>query len=398
MELGISPIITSGMVLQLLKGVKLIDVGDTAQDRRLFNSAQKLLGMIMTLAQAVAYVLSGMYGTLDELGSFNAALVVLQLFGAGVLVIVLDEMLQKGHGIGSGINLFIATSTCENIVWDLLSPQTINVGNGTQIHGALIAVVHLLRTRPDKMEALYMAFFRPFLPNLTSIFATAVIFFLVVWLQRWRVSVPRYVIQQSRVMEHPEPLRIRLFYASNMPIILQGALMANLFFFSQLMFRRMPENPLVRLLGIWSDEGGQAGRSRPTGGMSYYISAPGDVQEMVMDPFRTVFYIVYMLFICALFASLWIMVSGTTSQKVAEQHLSQEPPVVFVRALTEDGIKRNKGKAVESMKSVLDRYIPTAARLGGMAIGALSVLSDFMGARGSGTSILLAVTIIDEYA
>jgi len=131
MELGISPIITSGMVLQLLKGVKLLDIGDTAQDRRLFNSAQKLLGMVMTLAQAVAYVLSGMYGSLEELGGFNAALVVLQLFGSGVLVIVLDEMLQKGHGIGSGINLFIATSTCENIVWDLLSPQTINVGNGT---------------------------------------------------------------------------------------------------------------------------------------------------------------------------------------------------------------------------------------------------------------------------
>jgi len=259
-------------------------------------------------------------------------------------------------------------------------------------------VVHLLRTRSDKLEALYMAFFRPHLPNLTSIFATAVIFFLVVWLQRWRVSVPRYVIQQQRAMEHPEPLRIRLFYASNMPIILQGALMANLFFFSQLMFMRMPDNPLVRLLGVWSDEGGAAGRSRPTGGMSYYISAPGDVQEMVMDPFRTVFYIVYMLAICALFASLWIMVSGTTSQKIAEQHLSQEQPIVFARTVKEDKIKKDKKGTIESMKTVLDRYIPTAARLGGMAIGALSVLSDFMGARGSGTSILLAVTIIDEYA
>lgn len=43
------------------------------------------------------------------------------------------------------------------------------------------------------------------------------------------------------------------------------------------------------------------------------------------------------------------------------------------------------------------RYIPTAAAFGGLCIGALSVLADFMGAIGSGTGILLAVTIIYQY-
>jgi protein transport protein SEC61 subunit alpha len=45
----------------------------------------------------------------------------------------------------------------------------------------------------------------------------------------------------------------------------------------------------------------------------------------------------------------------------------------------------------------LYRYIPTAAAFGGLCIGALSVMADFMGAIGSGTGILLAVTIIYQY-
>lgn len=45
----------------------------------------------------------------------------------------------------------------------------------------------------------------------------------------------------------------------------------------------------------------------------------------------------------------------------------------------------------------VSRYIPTAAAFGGMCIGALTVVADFLGAIGSGTGILLAVTIIYQY-
>lgn len=45
----------------------------------------------------------------------------------------------------------------------------------------------------------------------------------------------------------------------------------------------------------------------------------------------------------------------------------------------------------------LNRYIPTAAAFGGLCIGGLSIFADFMGAIGSGTGILLAVTIIFQY-
>lgn len=55
------------------------------------------------------------------------------------------------------------------------------------------------------------------------------------------------------------------------------------------------------------------------------------------------------------------------------------------------------GHRSQSMIHELNRYVPTAAAFGGLCIGALSVLADFMGAIGSGTGILLAVTIIYQY-
>jgi protein transport protein SEC61 subunit alpha len=81
MELGISPIITSGMVMQLLAGSRIIDVDQSLkEDRALFQGAQKLLGMLITMGEAVAYVMSGMYGDLRELGAGNAILLIIQLF------------------------------------------------------------------------------------------------------------------------------------------------------------------------------------------------------------------------------------------------------------------------------------------------------------------------------
>ena len=55
------------------------------------------------------------------------------------------------------------------------------------------------------------------------------------------------------------------------------------------------------------------------------------------------------------------------------------------------------GLSKESMIRVLGRYIYTAASFGGVCIGALCIFADFMGAIGSGTGIMLAVTIIYSY-
>ena len=45
-------------------------------------------------------------------------------------MLLLDELLQKGYGLGSGISLFIATNICETIVWKAFSPTTVNTGRG----------------------------------------------------------------------------------------------------------------------------------------------------------------------------------------------------------------------------------------------------------------------------
>ena len=68
--------------------------------------------------------------------------VLLQLFVAGIVVLLLDELLQKGYGLGSGISLFIATNICETIVWKAFSPATVNTGRGG--HVATITLFFLL--------------------------------------------------------------------------------------------------------------------------------------------------------------------------------------------------------------------------------------------------------------
>jgi len=158
MELGISPIVTSGLIMQLLAGAKLIEVGDTPKDRALFNGAQKLFGMVITVGQAIVYVLTGMYGEPADIGAGVCLLIIIQLFVAGLIVLLLDELLQKGYGLGSGISLFIATNICETIVWKAFSPATVNTGRGTEFEGAVIALFHLLATRQDKVRALREAF------------------------------------------------------------------------------------------------------------------------------------------------------------------------------------------------------------------------------------------------
>ena len=147
MELGISPIVTSGLIMQLLAGAKIIEVGDTPKDRALFNGAQKLFGMIITIGQAIVYVMTGMYGNPAERGAGICLLIIIQLFVAGLIVLLLDELLQKGYSLGSGISLFIATNICETIVWKAFSPTTINAGRGTEFEGAVIVLFNLLATR-----------------------------------------------------------------------------------------------------------------------------------------------------------------------------------------------------------------------------------------------------------
>lgn len=381
MELGISPIVTSSLIMQLLAGAKILEVGDTPKDRALFNGAQKLFGMVITVGQSIVYVMTGMYGSASELGAGICLLIILQLLCAGLVVLLLDELLQKGYGLGSGISLFIATNICETIVWKSFSPATINTGRGTEFEGAVIALFHLLATRSDKIRALREAFYRHNLPNLLNLSATILVFAVVIYFQGFRVDLP---IKSARYRGQYSSYPIKLFYTSNIPIILQSALVSNLYFISQMLYSRFGGNLFVDLLGVWSTVGGGGpSRSYPSGGICYYLSPPESLGSVIDDPIHAVLYISFMLGSCAFFSKTWIDVSGSSAKDVAKQ-LKEQQMVM-------------RGHREQSMVHELNRYIPTAAAFGGLCIGALSVLADFLGAIGSGTGILLSVTIIYQY-
>lgn len=175
---------------------------------------------------------------------------------------------------------------------------------------------------------------------------------------------------------------IKLFYTGNMPIILQSALVSNIYFISQLFYKNAPGNPFFALLGEWQPQEG-TGNLIPVGGIAYYISPPVSFAEILYDPFHAVFYLVFLLTSCAIFSKAWMEVSGSSPRNVAKQFRDQQ---MTIKGYRESGVIR-----------VLNRYIPTSAALGGMIIGGITVVADFLGCIGTGTGILLAVTIIYEY-
>lgn len=380
MELGISPIVTSGMIMQLLAGANLIEVDfSLKEDRALFGGAQKLFAILISLGQATVYVLSGLYGPPSQLGAGVCLLLILQLVVAGLIVILLDELLVKGYGLGSGISLFIATNICESIVWKAFSPTTVNTGRGPEFEGALVALVHLLFTWNDKTRALKEAFFRDRLPNVMNLLATLVVFLAVIYLQGFRVEIPIKSIQfRGQQGRYP----IKLFYTSNMPIMLTSTLTSNVFIISQMLASRFPSHLLVRLLGVWEPLE-DSPQLHTVGGLSYYLSPPTSITDAAKDPLHTLVNVAFTLVVCAVISKAWIDISGSGPRDVAKQ-------------LKENGMVMAGHRDVSLYKE-LKRIIPTAAAWGGATIGALSVAADLIGAFGSGTGVLMAVTTIYSY-
>jgi preprotein translocase subunit SecY len=91
------------------------------EDRGLFTSASKVFTIILTGVQAGAYILSGMYGSISGPVSL---IILLQLIAAGIVVMLMDELVQKGWGLGSGVSLFIMAGVAQNILWSTFSPPT----------------------------------------------------------------------------------------------------------------------------------------------------------------------------------------------------------------------------------------------------------------------------------
>lgn len=257
-----------------------------------------------------------MFGSISSLGMGNAAIIVFQLFLAGVVVLLLDELLQK-YGMGSGISLFISTGICTNIVFAALSPSSVRVPGGTeQYQGAIINLFHLLVTKSDKISALKEAFYRnPFntMPrayNITNLLSTVIVFLLVIYLQGFKKEIK---ISQSGNQRYPmQPFPIKLFYTSNMPIILQSTVTANMYQISKVLYNNFSHIILIRWLGEWSG-------NMPIGGLVKYISAPRTMRDIFMHPEHTLFYVAFMLGTCAYFSVIWVEVQQQTAKDIAKR-------------------------------------------------------------------------------
>ena len=370
MELGISPLITSNMVMEVLANARIIAYDSKIpEDRRLLQASEKLLAIIVAFTTALAYVWSGMYGEISQIGIFSAMLIIGQLFAAGIIVLLLDELMQKGYGMGSGVSLFIATNICENIFWRALSPITNKTDGGMEFEGALVNFIHQLVVKNNKLVALQHAMYRSSNANMNNLLATVFIFFIVIYFQGFKIDI-KLANQQVRGAHTTYP--IKLFYLSSTPIILQTALVSNLHFFSGILYKKFKNNAFVRLLGVWQENDMYGGGPRLIGGFAYYLTPPQSFLDVFYNPKHAFFYFAFIMITCALFSKLWLEMSGRSTSDVVKQ-------------ITEQGMFI-QGSKKESMVKILNKYIPTAAVFGGMCIGVLTIIADLLGAIGSGTT------------
>lgn len=392
MELGIGPIVTAGLILQLLVGSSMIeaDMGNP-EDRGLFTTASKVLTIILTGVQAGAYIIGGMYGSL---AGTTAIVVFLQLLAAGVVVMLLDELVQKGWGFGSGISLFIMAGVAKSIFWDSFSPAPA-VGEAARSYGFFVALAQAastggplgqlwLRIDTDTTTSPPTSVINN--PSLLGLVATIGAFLIIIYMEGIRVELPlSYAGYKGYRSKYP----IKLLYVSNLPVIFASALFANVYFFSQILWNSYNtgnSNFWLNILGMYKTVGtGTSATLRPSGGLVYYVTAPSNWLTVTQDPVRALGYMGILVIFCVVFSLTWIEVGGLGASTVAGQ-------------LVDSGMEipgyRRSNKAIES---ILSRYIPAVTVLGGIAVGIIAAAADFFGVFGTGMGILLSVGIIYQY-
>jgi protein transport protein SEC61 subunit alpha len=377
MELGIGPIVTAGLILQLLAGSSIIKCDmSNSEDRGLFTSASKVFSIVLTGIQAGAYILSGMYGGLDVLGGPTILVIFIQLLAAGIIVMLMDELVQKGWGLGSGISLFIMAGVAQTILWSTFSPP-----NGLFV-GSLSALLGGQQTLGEWAFGSASGIY----PSLLGLIATIAVFLTVIYLQGIRIELPMsYAGYKGFRSRYP----IKLLYVSNLPVIFASALFANVYFFSQLLwtqFNRPPPgtNLFFQIIGDYSYNA-TSGSITPVGGIAYFVTPPHSIQGVIAAPLQAAVYLGIIVAFCAVFSLIWLEVGGLGPTKVAKQLMDSGMQI--------PGYRRS-GRPIEA---ILKRYIPVVTVLGGIIVGLLAGVSDFFGAFGSGTGILLSVGIIYQY-
>lgn len=422
MHLGIGPIVTGSIIMQLFVGAKIIKLDlQNEEDKAVYQSTQKFLVIIMIIVEAVPQVfgyltpsdtfvanLDGIFGAGGILSGLNMArfIIVLQLFIGSYLVFLMDEVVSK-WGIGSGISLFIAAGVAEAIFTGTFNWHAVNDALPVSIDnppaGTIPKTIFLLQ----HMSASSLAnggYERILLQNpnpMIALVGTIVIFLFVAYAESSRIELP-LAHGSARGARGRYP--IKLIYASNIPVILMAALLANISMFTMLLYTSLSDFPLLG--GQWWLGYYEPGSSHPAAGLAWYLSTPrglGDWLLPMLDPdkyghmvyghsplqvaLHVIIFFSVMVIGSVIFAKFWINTTNMGPDAVARQIESS--------GLQIPGFRRDP----RVLKRVLERYIPVVTVLSGAIVGALAAGADLIGTVGnaSGTGVLLAVGILIQF-
>jgi preprotein translocase SecY subunit len=372
LELGIGPIVTAGLLMQLLKGSDLLKLNfKDPDDRSLFTSATKIATIIVIIAEGSLYGVS-VYGHLVARPEFIPILIG-QLVGASIVVMFLDELVQKGWGLGSGISLFIMAGVAQGILWSVFSPVPAQDGPVGIIPFIIDSAVN------GHIED---AFFRSgALPSIFGMIITAIVLLILVYVQGIHVDIP---IVSTKYRGFTAVYPIKLLYTSNIPVILSSALLANAVFMGQMLwanYNPQNDNPIFN----WVAQFDPSRPQTPTGGLLYYITSPRSLDTAAQDPVRAMAYVVFLTAIVTVFGRLWVELGGLSAKSAAKNLLDADVQV--------PGFRRSEG----SVEVLLNKYIPSVTILGAIIIGLLASASDVLNVFGSGIGILLMVDILVNY-
>jgi len=378
-ELGIGPIVTAGLLMQLLRGSDILKFDfKKPEERGIFQTATKMLTYFVIVVEGAVYAWA-VYGPNIQDPTI-LGVIIGQLIGASIIVMFMDELIQKGWGLGSGISLFIACGVAQQILWSLFSPLAAGDGGMIGIFPFIIqqAQLGMLFEWTGFMDV----FFRSNqLPSIFVLLLTIAILLILVYTQGMKVEIP---IVSTKYRGFAATYPIKLMYVSNIPVILASALTANAVFMGQMLWSQLnPRNasPFFNILGQFDP----TSPSTPIGGIVYYITPPRGLDLVALDPMRGVLYVLFMIGIVVIFGKLWVELGGLSSKKAAQNLLDADVVI--------PGFRRSN-KPVEML---LNKYIPSVTILGSVILGLIAGVSDILGVFGSGIGVLLTVDILINY-
>jgi len=374
-ELGIGPIVTAGLLMQLLRGSDILKFDfKKPEERGIFQTATKMLTYFVIIIEGAVYAWA-VYGPNIQDPTI-LGVIIGQLIGASIIVMFMDELIQKGWGLGSGISLFIACGVAQQILWSLFSPLA--AGDG----GSIGVFPFIIQWFQAGMGDFAEIFFRSNqLPSIFGLLLTIGVLLILVYTQGMKVEIP---IVSTKYRGFAATYPIKLMYVSNIPVILASALTANAVFMGQMLWSQLnPRNasPFFNILGQFDP----TSPSMPIGGIVYYITPPRGLDLVALDPMRGVLYVLFMIGIVVIFGKLWVELGGLSSKKAAQNLLDADVVI--------PGFRRSNAP----VEALLNKYIPSVTILGSIILGLIAGVSDVLGVFGSGIGVLLTVDILINY-